>query len=177
MTCKHLFLFLAFVCLCANAQSVSVSARFCAHKSLSNTPQKSNITLSCYALTKKMTDSITYSGHKIGESVVAKVQNADSVLSPYIYLSDGIANLGEKTITKQIPINLESMSFHYFSKDSAFVKRMFNTQQYVLWNYYLNTDSSKQTISGKEPIYISGFCTEEQLEIIRKRKKESSKLE
>lgn len=120
-----------------------------------------------------MTDSITYSGHEIGESIVAKVQNADSVLSPYIYLSDGITDLGEKTITKQIPINLESMSFHFFSKDSAFVKKMFNTQQYVLWNYYLNTDSSKQTISGKELIYISGFCTEKQLKLIKDRQKKN----
>lgn len=173
MTCKYLFLLLAFVCLYANAQSVSVSARFCAHKSLSSAPQKSDITLSCYALAKKMTDSITYSGHEIGESIVAKVQNADSVLSPYIYLSDGITDLGEKTITKQIPINLESMSFHFFSKDSAFVKKMFNTQQYVLWNYYLNTDSSKQTISGKELIYISGFCTEKQLKLIKDRQKKN----
>ena len=172
-----LLLVFIFLCTYANAQTDSVSAHFCVHKNFEDA-KENGFTISCYATMKKIDDSITYHGHKIGESIIAHIQSKDSlvlshdsVFGAYTYLSGGIANYKNQIISSNIPVKIELMSFHLFSKDSSFIRRLFFHRYFLIWNYYHSSDSLKQSFSGREPINISGFCTEEQLKAIRERKK------
>ena len=63
------------------------------------------------------------------------------------------------------------IDFYILSKDSLFVKSLFGTKNRLKWDYHLEMGKQKQKISGDNIIYISGFCTEEQLKAIRERKK------
>ena len=63
------------------------------------------------------------------------------------------------------------IDFYILQKDSLYVKSLFGTTNRLKWEYLLDMGKQKQKISGDNIIYISGFCTEEQLKIIRKRKK------
>ena len=78
-------------------------------------------------INKKIDDSITYHGREIGESIVAHIQSEDSLVlshdskfGAYTYLSGGVANYKNQIVIDKIPVNLELMSFHLFSKDSLF---------------------------------------------------------
>ena len=177
---KWNYLLLGLVCLCVyvNAQTDPLSAHFCVHKNYFENVKESEFTLSCYASIKKIDDSITYHGREIGESIVAHIQSEDSLVlshdskfGAYTYLSGGVANYKNQIVIDKIPVNLELMSFHLFSKDSLFIRGLFNHRYFLIWNFYHSADSLKQTFSGRELIDISGFCTEEQLKIIREWKK------
>ena len=63
------------------------------------------------------------------------------------------------------------IDFYILQKDSLYIKSLFGTTNRLKWEYLLDMGKQKQKISGDNIIYISGFCTEEQLKIIRKRKK------
>lgn len=63
------------------------------------------------------------------------------------------------------------IDFYILPKDSLFVKSLLGTKNRLEWDYHLDMGKQKQKFSGDNIIYISGFCTEEQLKIIRKRKK------
>ena len=67
--------------------------------------------------------------------------------------------------------NLMMIDFYILQKDSLYVKSLFGTTNRLKWEYLLDMGKQKQKISGDNIIYISGFCTEEQLKAIRERKK------
>ena len=61
--------------------------------------------------------------------------------------------------SKKYELETDSLFGHYFN---------------IKWNVDYDSSYVRLNASGSARFYISGFCTEEQLEIIRKRKKESS---
>ena len=67
------------------------------------------------------------------------------------------------------------IDFYFLQKDSLYVKSLFKTTKRLTWEYHLEMGKQRQKISGDNTIYISGFCTEEQLKAIRERKKQELK--
>lgn len=63
------------------------------------------------------------------------------------------------------------IDFYILQKDSLLVKSLLGTTNRLKWDYDLKMGKQKQEFSGDNTIYISGFCTEEQLKAIRERKK------
>lgn len=78
---------------------------------------------------------------------------------------------GRKYPRNRVVKPYDLIDFYILQKDSLYVKTLFGTTNRLKWRYLLNMGKQKQEFSGDNIIYISGFCTEEQLKIIRKRKK------
>lgn len=67
------------------------------------------------------------------------------------------------------PYNL--IDFFISTKDSLYIKSLFDTEVLLTWKYILNFGIQKQEIKGENIIYISGLCTDYQQKIIQKRKR------
>lgn len=78
---------------------------------------------------------------------------------------------GRKYSGNRVVKPYDLIDFYILQKDSLYVKSLFGTTNRLKWEYLLDMGKQKQKISGDNIIYISGFCTVEQLKIIRKRKK------
>ena len=78
---------------------------------------------------------------------------------------------GRKYPRNRVVKPYDLIDFYILQKDSLYIKSLFGTTNRLIWEYLLDMGKQKQKISGDNIIYISGFCTEEQLKIIRKRKK------
>ena len=63
------------------------------------------------------------------------------------------------------------IDFFFSIKDSLYVKSLFGLETRLTWKYHFDMGMQKQEVNGDNIIYISGFCTEEQLKAIRERKK------
>ena len=83
--------------------------------------------------------------------------------------------LGRKYSNNRTVTPYDLIDFYILSKDSLFVKSLLGTKKRLEWTYHLDMGKQKQKISGDNTIYISGFCTEEQLKAIRERKKQELK--
>lgn len=78
---------------------------------------------------------------------------------------------GRKYPRNRVVKPYDLIDFYILQKDSLYVKTLFGTTNRLKWGYLLNMGKQKQEFSGDNIIYISGFCTEEQLKAIRERKK------
>ena len=78
---------------------------------------------------------------------------------------------GRKYPGNRIVKPYDLIDFYILQKDSLYIKSLFGTTNRLKWEYLLDMGKQKQKISGDNIIYISGFCTEEQLKAIRERKK------
>jgi len=65
----------------------------------------------------------------------------------------------------------DHIDFFFSTKDSLYVKSLFDTETQLVWRYILSLGMQKQEVKGENIIYISGFCTEDQLKMIQERKK------
>ena len=79
--------------------------------------------------------------------------------------------LGRKHSRNRTVTPYDMIDFYILQKDSLYVKSLFGTTNRLKWDYHLDMGKQKQEFSGDNTIYISGFCTEEQLKAIRERKK------
>ena len=82
---------------------------------------------------------------------------------------------GAKCARNRRVVPYDLIDFYILQKDSLYIKSLFGTTNRLKWGYLLNMGKQKQEFSGDNIIYISGFCTEEQLKIIRTRKEDNSK--
>lgn len=80
---------------------------------------------------------------------------------------------GRKYPRNRVVKPYDLIDFYILQKDSLYVKTLFGTTNRLKWRYLLNMGKQKQEFSGDNIIYISGFCTEEQLKAIRERKKKN----
>ena len=78
---------------------------------------------------------------------------------------------GRKYPGNRIVKPYDLIDFYILQKDSLYIKSLFGTTNRLKWEYLLDMGKQKQKISGDNIIYISGFCTKEQLKAIRERKK------
>lgn len=77
------------------------------------------------------------------------------------------------SIHKIVPY--EGISFNFSDKSYQLLPLLFKKTFPVSWSYYFHVDKQGQKIEGKSRIYVSGFCTDEQLEIVRRKEEESKR--
>lgn len=180
------------VCLYAGSTADSsmiekdpVFADFCFYKDTSIfIPEDSALILSYYEMENELSFTIDFESTSYSTIFGVKLPNLDMnkiITNPiqglqgggpcFTPASNGKTYRGCTTPNKIKVIPYEFIEFFFSSKDSLYIKSLFNSRTLLTWSYLLNMGMQKQEIKGDNVIYISGFCTGEQLKKIQERKK------
>ena len=167
-----------------------IFAYFCFYKDVvSWIKQDSVYALSYYEMQNELTISVDYKSttnssifgahlleldqEKIQTDLMRGVEGGRCMVRGTICIKDGGVRKypGAKCAGNRRVAPYDLIDFYILQKDSLYIKSLFGTTNRLKWEYLLDMGKQKQKISGDNIIYISGFCTEEQLKAIRERKK------
>lgn len=201
MICKIILYVLGvFTCLYAKVPADSslieedpVFANFCFYKDTSTfTPREIGTTnhidsafiLTYYEMERDLSFTITFSSTTSSTIFGVKLPNLDmnkigtnflqglTRIGPSISTtSNGRKPRGGTSSGKVEFTPYDHIDFFFSTKDSLYVKSLFDTETQLVWKYNLSMGMQKQEVKGENIIYISGFCTEDQLKMIQERKK------
>lgn len=96
------------------------------------------------------------------------VSSDKAKINPFRGMSGG-ACLGARCRHSLAVSPYDLIDFYFSAADSLYVKSLAGLVHPLKWKYELDFGRQKQSVSGENYIYVSGFCNQMQLEKIRKR--------
>jgi len=169
VVCKQ-FIYVLFIVGMGCAQNDSIMADFCVYPDTSKfVNMKHILRLSPYIDYVPLNVTLDFKSHSISKGLSASLLGPEKIFHFPLALFDGS---GGGWIQRKESISIyDYLDFYCDIKDSLSAISMFDKTYPLHWELDFEMKPQKQKIIGDNIIYISGFCTDEQLKVIRDRKK------
>ena len=168
---SKVFVFLLFFVGISFAQRDSIMAEYCVYLDTSKVKNMKNIIkFSAYEDRISLNITLDFRSHDFSKSLSADLLETEKKVK-FVFPIFGGGGSSRPSPKKESISPYDFLDFYVPRDDSLYAISMFDKTYTLHWEFSFEIGLQKQKLVGNNMVYVSGFCTDEQLQVIRERKK------